>query len=75
MTYTRINKAQARKLHASGGEFIAIPRNLNPANQYWGQGAIIDKNILPDFDKACNELEYYNCSHETGYYLAFYTAS
>lgn len=70
--YERINRATARKLHANGGEFIAIPCKMNPANEYWAMGAVMDKNILPDFDKACNQLEYYNCSSATGYYLSFY---
>lgn len=74
-TYTKMNKAQARKLYDNGQEFIAIPHKLNPDNQYWGMGAVINNRIVPDFEKACNALEYYSCNNETGYYLAFYTVS
>ena len=70
--YIKMNKRLARKFYKMGKAFIAIPCKLDPANRFWANGAVIDKYTVPDFDKACNQLEYYNCGYHTGYYLAFY---
>lgn len=70
--YKRINKATARKVHKAGNTFLVIPCKLNPANQFFAMGSVIDKAMFPDFDKVCNVMEYYNCTNETGRYLAFY---
>lgn len=71
---TKINKVRARNLYNSGGAVIAIPCKLNPNNQFFATGAVLQK--IPgadhDFDKLCNQLSYYNCTNETGRYLAFY---
>ena len=68
----KINKVQARKLFNSGRDVVAIPCKMNPNNQFFAMGAVLSKNMGMEFDKACNQLEYYNCSSETGRYLAFY---
>lgn len=69
---TKINKAQARKLFNAGRDVVAIPCKMDPCNQFWAMGAVLNQDMGTDFDKACNQLEYYNCSSETGRYLAFY---
>lgn len=70
----RINKAKARKLYNEGYTVLAIPHKMNPNNQFWGGGIVMDKRTLQqaDFDKVCNEAVYYNCDNERGRYLAFY---
>jgi hypothetical protein len=72
MRYQKVNKMQAHAAFLSGKEIIAIPCKLNPANQFFSMGAVLDNRNFPSFEKACNQLEYYSCSSETGRYLAFY---
>lgn len=71
----RIAKPQAKALYNRGETVIAIPHKMNPENQFFAMGAVLEK--LPggenNFDKLCDQLAYYNCSNKTGYYLAFYT--
>ena len=70
---TRIDKRKARKLFEHGQDIIAIPHKLNPNNQFFACGAVLNRD-MGKFDILCNQLEYYNCSSGTGRYLAFYTA-
>lgn len=71
---TRINKPQARALYNLGKTIIAIPHKLRPDNQFFAMGAVLEKvpGTENNFDKLCDQLTYYSCSNETGYYLAFY---
>lgn len=71
-SYRKVSKTRARIAHAMGYEVIAIPCKMNPANQFFAMGAVLDKHTLPDFEKACNHLAAYTCTYETGRYLAFY---
>ena len=67
----RIDKRIARKVFKAGKDVIAIPHKMNPNNQFFGMGAVLSRD-MGDFDKLCNQLEYYNCTGYTGRYLAFY---
>lgn len=70
---TRIRKNQARELFDNGHTIIAIPHKLNPDNQFFGMGAVLQKyDGTLDFNKLCDKLAYYSCTNETGRYLAFY---
>lgn len=70
---TKIRKNQARKLFDNGHAIIAIPHKLNPDNQFFAMGAVLQKyDGAQDFDKLCDKLTYYSCTNETGRYLAFY---
>ena len=74
-TYIRTNKATARRIFNSGHDIIAIPCKLNPANQFFAMGAVLNVSFIESFENACNSLTYYNCSSETGRYLSFYIES
>ena len=74
-TYIRTNKATARRIFNSGRDIIAIPCKLNPANQFFAMGAVLNVGFIEDFENACNSLAYYNCSSAAGRYLAFYIES
>ena len=74
-TYIRTNKATARRIFNSGRDIIAIPCKLNPANQFFAMGAVLNVSSIGDFENACNSLAYYGCSSATGRYLAFYIES
>jgi hypothetical protein len=73
--FTRINKRIARKLFEEGKPIYTIAHKLRP-----GYPFSMGLTIFPDeekrnnrtFDAAVNNFIYYNCSHETGYYPAFY---
>ena len=70
-TFTRINKARARNLVNKGGKVYALPRLMRTGNA-WQAPALIELDEFASFDSWVNSYEYYNCSHETGYYAAFY---
>ena len=67
----KIDKRLARKVFKAGKEVVAIPYKMNPNNQFFGMGAVFSKS-MDEFDKLCNQLEYYSCTGYTGRYLAFY---
>lgn len=71
---TKIRKNQARKLFDNGHTIVAIPHKLNPNNQFFAMGAVLEKvpGTENNFDKLCDQLTYYSCTNETGRYLAFY---
>lgn len=66
----RITKKTAEKLYNSG-EFVYIcAHKINPIGTI---GACrIDKNSGKTFKQIINEFIFYNCTHETGYYPAYY---
>lgn len=70
MTLVKISKQQARKLHAKGVQVYCLPSNAHPLSTWWYPTPAIPADI--DFDKFCNEFQYYNCNPETGKQLSFY---
>lgn len=65
----RIEKRTAKKLFNGGKQIYAIPCRLN-INSWWT--TFMPLNNAKDFDKQVNEIEFYNCSYETGRYLHYY---
>lgn len=70
----RITKSKARKLYNAGKSVLFIPCKLNPESFYL---LGIWENINLDgqyasFETLCNEFTWYNCTKETGLYIAFY---
>lgn len=74
-SYTRITKADARKLYDAGHIVYLCPVNLNPLSP-WGLMLTVANDIVGyegmSFEKVVNAATYYNCNGETGRYLAFY---
>lgn len=70
MTYIKINRQEARKLHEVGDSVYLLPSKAN-INSVWWKPAELDKE--QDFDKFCKQYHYYNCNlFETGKQIAFY---
>lgn len=70
MTYIKINRQEARKLHEAGDSVYLLPSKAN-INSVWWEPAELDKE--QDFDKFCKQYHYYNCNlFETGKQIAFY---
>lgn len=70
MTYIKINRQEARKLHEAGDSVYLLPSKVN-INSIWWKPAELDKE--QDFDKFCKQYHYYNCNlFETGKQIAFY---
>lgn len=73
-TLKRITKTRAKTLYSQGKKVLFVPCKLNPFNM-WGLG-IWENNQLDGqfetFEKLVNAYEFYNCSSETGKYIAFY---
>ena len=73
--YRRIDKRVARRLYDAGEDVLFIPCNMRPDNM-WGLGIVENKNNIgndgTDFDKLVMYYEWYNCTNETGRYVAFY---
>ncbi len=71
MTFTKINKATARKLYNNCKSFWMTACNMRPEN-----GILINSPARQyndeTFDNIVNAFTYYNCNHETGYYPAYY---
>lgn len=79
MTIYRINKTEARNRAMSGEPVGVCAVNLNPVNQWQDCCAWYKRDDEREafdgydtFDQFVNAYENYNCSHETGYYAAFY---
>lgn len=71
----RIDKRIARKMFNDGKKVMFIPCKINPYS-IWNCGIWhkIDDGDC-DFDTFSNAVAFYNCSNETGRYLAFYINS
>lgn len=82
-TYSRINKASARKQYLQGKTIFLLPCNfrfgspwfsafpLDPETQK--EFAIDEIGMENRFNSLVNSFEYYNCTNrETGKYTAFY---
>ena len=70
----RIDKRQARRLYNAGYDVLFLPCNMNPVS-LWGMGIwqnLTDWGQYKDFDTLCNWYTWYNCTAETGRYIAFY---
>ena len=53
-----------------GEKVYCLPSKANPWSTWWWPTPEIPTDR--DFDKFCNEYQYYNCNAETGKRLAFY---
>lgn len=69
MNYEKITKTTARKMYASNKQVYVLPCNVC-TDSMWMSPMEIPADR--DFDKFCNEYQYYNCNAETGRRLAFY---
>ena len=83
MGYRRISKRVARKRYQLGLNFHIIAHKMRPGfpfqmgmdvfPQFIANTAIVAGEATQQtFDAMVNQFTYYNCSHETGYYPAFY---
>lgn len=70
-TYTRISKREAVRMYTTGQSFAACPVKLRPGFPF-APHIMIHPDETRSFDQMINSFKYYNCSHETGYYPAFY---
>jgi hypothetical protein len=73
--YKRISKKQARKLYDSGKDIRVVPCKYRPDNEWIKfniNNTYESATSQRTFDKIINDIEYYNCCYETGYYAAFY---
>ena len=71
----RITKQEARKLYNAGIDVLFIPCKLNPENNFYNLGIWENINLLgqyESFEKLCDFFTWYNCTNETGKYIAFY---
>lgn len=74
--YTRISRAQARKLWDAGTTVFACPCNLRPGVPWYCE-AILKKSdkVYPTFNADANAAAYFlPATAETGHYLAYYVA-
>ena len=67
----KINKTQARKAFNNGLEVTMVPHKANPYSP-WFSGASYNNASEKSFDELVNNITYYNCNSELGYYLAYY---
>jgi len=83
MYFRRITKTAARKRFEQGLNFHIIAHKMRPGfpfqmgmdvfPQFIANRAIVSgESNQQTFDAMVNQFTYYNCSHETGYYPAFY---
>ena len=74
----RVTKAKAKQLYNNGFSVLFIPCNLNPECEFCNFG--IWQNIYlwgqyESFEKLENAFTFYNCTTETGKYIAFYVST
>ena len=69
----RISKATARKLYNQGIPVYACPCKLRPGGP-WSPEVMFPTDAGRTFDQLVNAATFYNCTPETGKYLAFYVA-
>jgi hypothetical protein len=70
--YKRVTKSAAQKIWVDGGLLVVAACKMDPETVF---GFEISDNREPDqWDAVVNAFRFYNCSYETGYYPAFYTA-
>lgn len=69
MNYEKITKTTARKMYTGGKQIYVLPCNMR-TDSMWMLPMEIPTDR--DFDKFCNEYQYYNCNSETGKRITFY---
>lgn len=74
-TLERVSKQKAAALYGLGFEVLFIPCKLHPENNFYNLG--IWENMFlsgqyESFEKLYNAFQWYNCTSETGKYIAFY---
>lgn len=72
----RVTKRVARSLYNLGYTIHCVPVNMTLSSM-WHRPFTIQKELYSceqagNFDNVVNHIEYYNCNHETGYYLKYY---
>lgn len=67
MTYTKINRREARKLFNKGEVISMGASKMRPE---WS--AMVCKALGKTFEQTENEVYYYNCNPETGRRVAYY---
>ena len=82
--YKRVNKPTARKMFNMGCSILLLPCKVNDSivfeENYGGFFQPITINITTcghdsnKFDRTINEVEYYNCNAEVGYYLHYFVS-
>lgn len=68
----RISKPTARKLFKAGYELIITPCKMMPLPDAPDSLACRIQSTNDTFEQYVNAFTYANCSHEVGYYPAFY---
>lgn len=70
--WERISKREAQKRYESGEEILFSPVNMH-LDGVWSSVVILShENAEGTFEQVVNNCMYYNCTHETGKYLAYY---
>ena len=74
----RVNKTKARELYNNGFSVLFMPCNLNPEYNFYNLG--IWEIVFPwgrhdSFEELENAFTFYNCTAETGRYIAFYVST
>jgi hypothetical protein len=73
--YKRITKRQALILLGNGHMIAICPHKLRPGFQ-WSNHVYVSLDRIKaentTIEKTLTNIEFYNCSYETGYYLSFY---
>lgn len=74
-TLERVDRRKAAALYGLGFDILFIPCKLNPENNFYNLG--IWENLFlsgqyESFEKLYNAFRFYNCTNETGKYIAFY---
>lgn len=69
---TKISKSYARTLYNAGEPIMIIPNKMRTDSFMASWQTKPADDPTADFDKLCNAISYYNCSHETGMGLAYY---
>lgn len=70
--WARLTKKEARKLYDAGcyDTIGFLPCRMNPENMWMSPCICKDGNKT--FEQMCNEVSYYHCCYELGYYLSYY---
>lgn len=72
--HVRVTRREARKIFNQGAPVVFCPSKLYPFGGFRPSCMVQNSDAWPDFDCAVRNFEWYNCTHETGYYPAFYVA-
>ena len=76
LSYTRINKREARKLYNLGRPITILPCKANPNSPWFSNSTVSKESADKNFDALVNEFTFYNCNtSELGRRPAFYVAT